>query len=98
MNTDLDKCWWVSTVANPSNVGTRADKVDDDSVGPGSVWETGCDWMTGTITEASDKGLIKTAAALRMSQKEEEEYEKGMVLERTPELSWSQERWCSLLP
>ena len=85
-------------MANPSNVGTRADKVDDDSVGPGSVWETGCDWMTGTITEASDKGLIKTAAALRMSQKEEEEYEKGMVLERTPELSWSQERWCSLLP
>ena len=86
MNTDVEKCWWVSTVANPSDVGTRADKVDDNSVGPGSVWETGTDWMTGTIEEASDKGLIKPAAALRMTPKEEDEYEKGMVLERTPEL------------
>ena len=86
LNSDLDKCWWVSTLANPSDVGTRADKVDNQSVGPGSVWENGCDWMTGSIAEAADKGIIKPAGALRIADKDEDEYEKGMVLERTPEL------------
>ena len=86
MNTDLDKCFWVSTLANPSDVGTRADKVEDDSVGPGSVWEKGCEWMTGSVVEATDKGLIRPAGELRMNEKDEDEYDKGLVFERTPEL------------
>ena len=85
-NTPLEKLHWVSTLSNPSDCGTRSDKITEDCVGPHSVWETGPEWMTGSVKDALDSGILKPASELRIAATEEEEYEKGLVLERTPEI------------
>ena len=61
-NTPLEKLHWVSTLSNPSDCGTRSDKITEDCVGPHSVWETGPEWMTGSVKDALDSGILKPAS------------------------------------
>ena len=86
MNTDLTKLYYVRSNFNPSDTGTRPDKVTENTVGPGSVWETGKDWMKGSLDDALKADIIKPAADLRMADNDEAEFDKGVILERTPEI------------
>ena len=86
MNTDLSKLYFVRTNQNPADVATRSEKVQDSSMGPGSVWENGMPWMKGSLTAAIEADIIKPASELRVTDNEEKEYEKGLIFERTPEV------------
>ena len=46
-HTELEKIYHVKTDYNPSDIGTRPNKVRDEDVGPESVWENGYDWIRG---------------------------------------------------
>ena len=86
MNMDIDCLYWVDSLQNPADVATRSGKIQETSVGPDSVWERGYPWMTGSLNEAMEKEIIKPASTLRITDKENDDYEKGIVFERTPEV------------
>ena len=86
LHTDLEKIFHVRTDFNPADIGTRPDKVKEDDVGPNSIWEKGHDWMHNEFEEALKDDIIKPAKLLRLKDEEEEEFEKGLVFERTPEI------------
>ena len=65
LNTDLSKLYHVRTEFNPADIGTRPEKVKEDSVGPNSIWENGMEWMKGSFDEASKLDIIKPAGSLR---------------------------------
>ena len=76
----------VRTDVNPADVGTRPEKVSVSDVGPGSVWQEGYPWMRMETKEAVELGFIKPASELRMSPEEEEDYDRGLVYEKVPEV------------
>ena len=86
MNTSLDKMFHVRSEYNCSDCATRPDKIQETSVGPASVWESGLDWMEDSLESAVQAGILTPALDLRMVDTEENEYDKGLVLERTPEI------------
>ena len=71
---DMDMLYHVKTEYNCADVGTRLDKIGVADVGPGSIWEEGHDWMRLDIGD------------LRMSKEEKEDYDRGLVFERIPEI------------
>ena len=85
-HTDLEKISHVRTDHNPADIGTRPEKVKEDDVGPNSVWEKGLDWMHNEFEEALGNDIIKPAKMLRLKDDEEEEFEKGLIFEKTPEI------------
>ena len=86
LHTDLDKIGHVRTDHNPSDIGTRPEKVKENDVGPNSVWEKGMDWMHNEFKEALENDIINPAKMLRLKEDEEEEFEKGLIFEKTPEI------------
>ena len=86
MHTDIEKIYHVRTDFNPADIGTRPSKVRDDDVGPQSIWETGFDWMHSEFDEAIKNDIIKPAKNLRLKTEEEEEFDRGLIFERTPEV------------
>ena len=85
-HTDISKLYFCRTDHNPSDVATRAEKVQADSVGPDSVWYKGMPWMNGEITDAIAKDILKPASELRLTDSDDKEFSKGLILERTPEI------------
>ena len=86
MNLDLENLYWVNTLYNPADVATRSGKVQDSSVGPDSIWEKGYPWMTGSLDDAIKNEIVKPASILRISDKEENDFENGFVHQKTPEI------------
>ena len=86
LHTDLEKILHLRTDHNPADIGTRPEKVKEDDVGPNSVWEKGLDWMHNEFEEALGNDIIKPAKMLRLKEDEEEEFEKGLIFEKTPEI------------
>ena len=86
MHTATNKLFHVISECNPADVVTRAEKVGPESVGPESIWENGHEWMKDTVEAAINAGILKPVDQLRMMEKEEEDYEKGFLFEKTPEL------------
>ena len=86
LHTGLDKIAHVRTDFNPADIGTRPEKVKEDDVGPNSLWEKGLDWMHNEFEEALRNDIIKPAKMLRLKEEEEEEFEKGLVFEKSPEI------------
>ena len=84
--TDMDNLFHVITSENPADLGTRPDLVKLEDVGPYSTWEKGMPWMSGDISEAVDAGILTPVKNLRMTRDEEDEYQKGFVFERSPEI------------
>ena len=85
--TAMEELYHVKTAENPSDIGTRPDKVTLQDVGPDSMWENGTEWMHGNIPEAVDAGILISAQDLRLNKDEEEEYSRGMVFDsRVPEV------------
>ena len=85
-SVQLDELFHVRTDVNPSDVGTRPDKVTMSDVGPGSPWESGEAWMTMEIEAAQKLGFIKPAKSLRIRDEQEDDFKKGLTFEKVPEL------------
>ena len=86
MNTDVDKIYWVKTNCNPSDICTRPDKVKVGDVGPDSYWERGLPWMTQSLESAVAQGIIKPSGDLRLNPVDEDEHDKGYILEKDIEI------------
>ena len=86
MNTPVEMISHVKTDYNPSDVGTRPDRLEDDDVGPDSVWENGFKWMNDSLEKAVSDGIITPSSELTLKKEDESEYNKGVVLERMPEI------------
>ena len=85
-SVELEDLFHVRTDVNPSDVGTRPDKVTLADVGPGSRWENGDLWMTMDLECAKEQGFIKPASSLRIKDDQEEDFRKGLTFEKVPEL------------
>ena len=86
MNTSLEKIFHIRTEYNPSDLGTRPSKVLESDVGPDSVWEKGLDWMRSDMDDVLETGIVTPAANLRLKEAEEDEFEKGFIFEKCPEI------------
>ena len=85
-NTDVKNLFHVWSEFNPSDNGSRAEKVRDNHVGPDSPWEKGLPWMTKPLEQAIDEDIIKPATELSLGNKDEDEFVKGFVLEKDLEV------------
>ena len=79
--SNLNELYHVKTKENPSDIGTRPEKVAIDDVGPESVWESGEPWMRGDISTAVDDEILKPVCELRLNKESEEEYSKGILFD-----------------
>ena len=76
----------MRTEVNSADVGTRPDKLKIQDVGPGSVWQEGYPWMRMDVEEAVEYRLIKPAYNLRMNPEEEDDFDRGLVYNKVPEI------------
>ena len=83
---DLKKLYHVVTDSNPADVGTRPSLVTEEDVGPESVWEIGYPWMTGTIDDAVKNGILTPISKLRVKEEQEEDFNKGVIIEKSQEI------------
>ena len=83
---ELDTLYHVMSDYNPADLGTRPDAVNLSHVGPNSVWEKGLPWMNEEVDDAVSQGILTPAANLRIKDEEEEDFNKGFVFEKTPEI------------
>ena len=72
----------MRTEVNSADVGTRPDKLKIQDVGPGSVWQEGYPWMRMDV----EHGFIKPASHLRMNPEKEDDYDRGLVYNKVPEI------------
>ena len=86
MNTQLDRIYHVKTDFNPSDIGTRPEKLQECDVGPDSVWMKGHEWMTEDLKAAIVQDIVTPAAKLKLKDDEKYEFSKGLVHERIPEI------------
>ena len=84
--TDLNKIYHCRSEYNPCDLGTRTDKVSESDVGPHSNWELGLPWMTESVENAVNVGILTPAKDLTMDLEEREEFNQGFVFEKTPEI------------
>ena len=84
--SDIEEFYLVRTEFNCADVGTRPEKISIEDVGPGTVWQEGHSWMKLDLEEAVNQGFIKPACDLRMSPEEEQDYDRGLVFEKIPEV------------
>ena len=84
--TSLDCLFHVKSESNPSDLGTRPNKVTIQQVSPGSRWISGEKWMTWPISEAIDKNILKHVRELRMQQEEEQIFNEGCIFDKAPEI------------
>ena len=85
-HTDLSKLFHIKTEYNCADIGTRPEKVKEEDVGPESIWENGHKWMTGSLEDAQDEGIITPASDLRLHDDEKELFDGGLVFEKFPEV------------
>ena len=86
-NMDLDDIFYVGTGDNVADVGTRAEKVTIEDVGPGSRYELGDPWMRLDIDKAVEQEFLKPASALKPVPKDkDQEFKEGFLFEREPEV------------
>ena len=86
--TSLECLYHVGTEFNVADVGTRADKVSIEDIGPESRFENGDPWMKLDISEAVEKGFLRRALDLKPSSviEEDEDFKRGFVFEKEPEI------------
>ena len=70
-----------------ADVGTRADKVTMDDVGPESRYENGDPWMKLDIEEVVKQGVLIPAESLKpVTVEKEDDLKKGYLFEKEPEV------------
>ena len=67
-------------------LGTRPYLVKESDVGPQSKWELGLPWMRGEISLAISSGLLTPLSEITVSTDEEEDFNKGIIIERSSEI------------
>ena len=77
----LDMLHHIQGPENPTDVGTRPDQVDAESVMPGSVWLSGKEWMTKSYAEAVKDGVIKSVKNIKLSNDEKKVMKEGIVFD-----------------
>ena len=83
---DLEKLYHVVSEGNPADIGTRPNQVKDEDVGPDSIWENGLHWMREDISKAVENGILTPVSNLKVSKEDEDEFNKGIIIEKTPEI------------
>ena len=84
--TNLNNLYYVKTNENPSDCGTRPDKVSVNDVLTGSKWHSGTGWMADSFDRAIANGILKPALQLRLNEEEQLDYEEGLIIDKVPEL------------
>ena len=83
---NLANLFHVRSDSNPSDIGTRPEKITLNDVGPGSRWEEGDIWMRQEISDVVNNGVLTPVSGLRIKDEEESEFRKGLVFEKVPEI------------
>ena len=71
---------------NPCDVGTRPDLITAESVKPGSVWLSGCEWMKGSLDKAKKEGVIKTVDDIKLSNEKKKSFKEGIAYDSFDEV------------
>ena len=70
-----------------ADVGTRAEKISIDDVGPDSRYENGDEWMKMEIEDAVEQGFIRSALGMMtVPVEKEEDFRKEFLIEKEPEV------------
>ena len=77
--TELNTVYHCKSENNPADCGTRPGKVQLSDIGPESRWENGDYWMTGDISCAVDSGILTPVDDIRISNDDEDDFNKGLV-------------------
>lgn len=64
---DLDSLYHMDGKFNPTDVGTRPDKITVDGVSPGSISLKGHSWMQRSMEEARKEGIIKHIEDIKLN-------------------------------
>ena len=94
MNTPLEAITHVGTNFNPADIGSRPEKLEDTDIGPDSIWENGYEWMTESLENAISKGIVTPPEKLTLKDEEEPEFDRGVIIERVPEVLVSGRTFC----
>ena len=85
--TDLSNIYYVGTDHNVADIGTRAEKVSIEDVGPDSRYENGDLWMRMELCEAVEGGFLRPASDLKpVPVEKEDDFKKGFLFEKEPEV------------
>ena len=55
-------------------------------MGPDSYWEKGLPWMSQSVDSAINSAILRPSSELRLNNQDEEEYERGFVIEKEIEI------------
>ena len=77
---DLDLLYHMDGKFNPTDVGTRPNKITVDSVRPGSIWLKGHPWMQRSHKEARMEGIIKLIEDIKLPN-ENKKVKDGIVFD-----------------
>ena len=75
----LDALHHVEGISNPTDVGTRPAEITADSVKPGSVWLKGKPWMTKSIEQAKQQGIVKHVDDIKLSNDMKKTFGEGVA-------------------
>jgi len=78
---DLDSLYHVDGKFNPTDVGTRPDKITVDSVSPGSIWLKGHPWMQRSLEEAMNEEIIKHIENIKLNNENKKKVKDGIVFD-----------------
>ena len=78
---DLKMLHHVQGSENPTDCGTRPDKVKVEDVMPGSEWLNGKEWMKLPYEDAIKSGVIKTVQDIKLSNDEKKIMREGIVFD-----------------
>ena len=77
----------MGTEHNVADVGTRAEKVSIDDIGPNSRYENGDSWMRLDLEEAVSRGYLRPADSLKIIDRDnEDDFQKSFLFEKEPEV------------
>ena len=82
----LDILHHVDGKHNPCDVGTRPELVTAESVRPGSIWLSGCDWMKGSLEKAKQAGIITSVEDIKLSNDKKKTFKEGIAYEAFDEV------------
>ena len=86
-SVDLSNLYYVGTDHNVADIGTRAEKVTIEDVGPDSRYENGDPWMRMELHDAVKEGYLRPASELKpVPSEKEDEFKKGFLFEKEPEV------------
>ena len=78
---DLNLLYHVDGKFNPTNVGTRPNKITVDSVKPRYIWLKGHPWMQRSLEEARKEGIIKHMEDIKLNNENKKKVKDGIVFD-----------------